>query len=201
MKNLTRRTKTLVGFAGAVIVVLVVGFVVLVPGTAGLFGGDVIHISPQNPTINEEQVIDMSINSVGKCDWTLPSLSVASFWFTSDDSGVMVPGTKSVKVFGEGPGQVTVKAKCFMFTRYTTVTVVRPPLVISPANATIGVGQSVAVSTWSPGCAWSTSNTSIATMSCSSGSCFVTGKAPGTVTITADCGGGVGSATTTLTVQ
>lgn len=123
MKNLNKRTKALLAIAGIVIVVVVVGLVIVQPGQDELVGTTVIHISPQNPTIAVGQILDMSINSVGNCFWSFPSENVALFTFGPETIGVTDFDTKSVKVIGRGPGQVVLTAKCFMFTRRTTITV------------------------------------------------------------------------------
>ncbi len=155
MQNLTKRTKTLLAIAGIVVVVVVAGFVVLVPGTAGLFGGDVIHISPSNPTLNVGDQIDLSINSVGTCTWSSSNTSVVQInYFNPDHS-------RSVTIEADGPGTSTIKANCWM-NRYTTVTVRTPPQVTfnpPPVNGLVtvsvsGPGVTASVGTTGTNCQW-----------------------------------------------
>ncbi len=128
MKNLSRRTKTLLAIAGVVVVVVVVGLVLLGPGEAGLFGTTVFHISPQNPTISVGQTIGMSINSWSNCIWLTSNANVAEFMVGPGPmgAGATSPGGisgKSVYVHGLARGQSRITADCPLMTRSTTVTV------------------------------------------------------------------------------
>ncbi len=208
MKTLNKRSKTLLATAGIVIVVIVVGFVVLVPDTAGLFGGDVIHISPANPTIPLNQVIDMSINSVGKCDWSTSAMPTVAAFVAYCNPALphcamvdTVSNTKNVKVQASWHGQTVITARCALFTRSTTVTVgPAVPLVISPANPTIAAGSLVKLATTDASCTWSTSSPYFTLFGGQVADYVtVTGWNPGTGTVTAKCSGG--TVTTNVTVQ
>jgi hypothetical protein len=127
MKKLNRRSKILLGIGALVLVAVVAGIVLLEPGGVSLFGGTVIHISPENPTITVGQTIDMSINSVFGCNWESSDYFVAPFVFdggkgTADYMGDDEYKPKHVQVKGTKPGQAVIKAEC-MLTRKTTVTV------------------------------------------------------------------------------
>lgn len=155
MKNLNKRTKILLGIAGLVIVVVVAGFLVLVPGEGTLFGGSIIHISPQNPTINVGQNLDMSINSIGSCSWSSSNEGVVVVTYPNP-----VGYARDATVQGAGPGQAKIKADC-VTNHYTTVTVRTPPQVTfnpPPVNGlvTVHVGQSVTASVGTTGtdCTW-----------------------------------------------
>lgn len=202
MKNLSKRTKMLLAIAGVVIVVIVAGLVLLGPGDEALFGGTVIHISPQNPTINVDQNIDMSINSVLNCTWSSTDESVIQLWNWHPDY------SRKIQVLGLKPGYATVKANCGM-NRYTKV-VVRTQPVIIPANPTIKVGQSVTFTTdgRDPTCKWSMAATSYsqhAYMPAGQGvagvSAVVIGKEPGIANVSVwDCPNG-GNRTSVTVVQ
>lgn len=211
MKNLTTRTKMLLAIAGVVIVVAVAGLVLLGPGD-DLFGSTVIHISPQNPTIPLYQAIDMSINSVGDCEWSTSVPNVANYIAGAGacrvtngayvcDNMYYDYNTKKTKLIANWPGQTTISAKCALFTRSTTVTVGQPaPVTISPANPTIAVGGSVKLSTTDASCTWSTASPGV-TLSGGNIADYVTvtGKANGVGGVTATCRGG--TATTMVYVQ
>ncbi len=209
MKNLNTRAKMLLAIAGIVIVVIAAGLVLLGPGD-DLFGATVIHISPANPTIPLYQAIDMSINSVGDCEWGTSVPNVANYLAgaCSTNNGVYRcanmawdVSTKNTKLIANWPGQTVITAKCFMFTRSTTVTVGQPaPVTISPANPTIAVGGSVKLSTTDASCTWSTASSGV-TLSGGNIADYVTvsGKAAGMSNVTATCGGGI--ATTTVIVR
>ncbi len=202
MKNLSRRTKLLLAIAGVVIVVIVAGLVVLGPGDEALFGGTIIHISPENPTINVDQNIDMSINSVFTCTWSTTDPSVIQLWNWHPDY------SRRLQVLGLKPGSATIKANCGM-DRYTKVTVRVPP-VIKPANPTLKVGQSMTFTTdgGSPSCKWSMGPTSYsqhAYMPAGQGAVgatgVVVGKEPGIATVVVwDCPNG-GNRTSVTVVQ
>ncbi len=148
MKNLTNRTKILLGIAGLVIVVIVAGVVIVGPGEGNLFGGSIIHISPENPTINQGQNLELSINSSGTCTWSSSNESVVNIaYFNSDYS-------RKVTLAAMAPGQAIIKADCTA-NHYTTVTVRTPP-VISPAGSQITVGQRLTLSVGDTGtnCSW-----------------------------------------------
>jgi hypothetical protein len=154
MKNLTRRNKTLLAIAGVVVVVVVAGLLVFMPGEPALFGGDVIHISPQNPTINVQDQIDLSINSVGTCSWSSSNTNVVDINYFNPDK------SRQVTMWGVGPGQATIKANCWM-NRYTTITVRTPPQVTfnpPPVNGLVtvhvGQGETATVGTTGTDCHW-----------------------------------------------
>lgn len=119
MKNLSTRTKRLLAIAGVVIVVVLVGLVILVPGQEGLFGTTLIHISPENPTIIAGQTISLSINSVFACKWSSSLAGVVTIVSSAD---------RSVTLKGTQPGKTTIKADC-VENHYTTVTVLPPPTI------------------------------------------------------------------------
>ncbi len=127
MKTLNSRTKMLLAIAGIVIVVVAAGLLLLGPGE-DLFGTTIIHISPENPTIHRQTLLNMSINSVGNCDWTTSNIAIVSL-YRYDPSNPIAShtsaqyDTKLVQVYGVSVGQATITAKCAIFTRRTTVTV------------------------------------------------------------------------------
>lgn len=126
MKNLTQRSKILLGIVAVVVVIVAAGLIYLGP-SLGLYGGDVIHISPTNPTINVGQTLDLSINSLFGCNWYSSSIEVAPFitdggagyanWYGDDEHHY-----KKVQIIAKKPGQEVITAECAM-TRRTTVTV------------------------------------------------------------------------------
>lgn len=149
MKKLNRRSRILIAVGALVVVAVLGGLVLFEPGGVDLFGGTVIHISPENPTINVDQLLDMSINSVGNCTWSSSNPNVVDIYYWFLDT------SRKATVIGKAPGQATIKANCWM-NRYTTVTVRKPP-VVTPGSATIKVGQSITFTTDSrdPTCHWS----------------------------------------------
>lgn len=193
MKTLNKRSKILLGLGALVVVVVVAGIVLLEPGGVSLFGGTVIHISPQNPTINVDQTLDMSINSVGNCTWSSSNPAVAdiNYWFLDT--------SRQATIMGMGPGQATIKANCWM-NRYTTVTVRTPP-VISPSNPTVGVGKTVTLSTGNPSCTWYEGRYGLGDISISpttGASTVVTGVKVGMRNIKVSCDNGPDSGDVTI---
>ncbi len=128
MKNLNTRTKMLLAIAGIVIVVVIAGILFMGPAD-DLFGSTIIHISPENPTIHQQDVKSMYINSVYNCDWSTSNSAIANFYHYDPYNlphayGTnTVADTKLVEVYGVSVGQATITAKCAIFTRHTTVTV------------------------------------------------------------------------------
>jgi hypothetical protein len=154
MKNLTRRTKMLLGIAGILVVVIVAGVVILDPGATGLFGTSVVSLGPANRLLALNSRMDLDAGSVFPCNWFSSNEAVVSF----DDP----PGrheVEEVTVYGQSVGTSTIEARCGLINvnhASTTITVAIPPTV-TPSQTNLGVNQRTTFSVGATGtnCTWS----------------------------------------------
>ncbi len=200
MKNLSKRTKTLVGVAAVLVVVLVAGIILLQPGGSGLFGTAVPVITPANPTILVAQQLILSTGDP-TCKWSTSSAAVSIITSTAG---------ASIGIQGISSGTATITAKCGSATASTTVTVASRPtatptatptgLWIAPGNMSLTYNQQEALGTGDSTCQWSTSSaTVVSIISATTGPMIIIqGGSAGTAIITARCASG--TATTTITV-
>ncbi len=121
MKNLTKRNKILLGLAGLVIVVVVVGVVLLGPSQTGLFGTSNLVITqiPASPW-RYESVDRLDVNSTFNCNWKSYNPAVVMLFEPSQE-------VKWVQGFAAGHGTATVEAHCgpFRLTKVVTTVTVR----------------------------------------------------------------------------
>ncbi len=184
MKNANKRTKTLLGIA-AVVLVIVVALVVLLPASGlPLFGTTTVVISPGNPSLTSGRTLGLTTNAKYNCNW-----------FSSNDAAVLFEGgttdVKDVTIRAQnvtGTSTATVEARCGVLHLNhvsTTVTVspleITPPIVLSP-------GLSASVGTGDTSCRWRATPDGLVSLSPIAGaSITVSGLRSGTVTIGADC--------------
>ncbi len=191
MKNLSNRTKILLGITVAVIV-LVVAIVVLAPASGlPLFGAAALAITPGDQTIAQNATLALNVNAVYNCNW-----------FTSDANLVSIETdateVKTVTVKGQNPGTATIEARCGLINvnHVTTTVKVAPPPTISPSAPVLtGHGQTVTLSTGDDTCTWSATSPDPALSSVSldpriGASTVVTALNGGTATVAANCAGG-----------
>ncbi len=193
MKNLTKRTKILLGLAGFVIVVVVAGIVALGPST-GLFGTTALAITPSNPSMDKGVTQVLSVNAIYNCNW-----------FTSNDAIVSFVGdateVKTVTVQGNAAGQATIEARCGIINANhvsTTVTVTGMTLHWTTDCLTPGETTNMQVfygAFPASGCTWSSNYPSVATVDWNPGYGsigYITGVSLGSVDVSFQCDQGSG---------
>jgi hypothetical protein len=105
MKNLSKRTKTLLAIIGAVIVIVVIALVIIQPSVDDLFGTGIatVSITPANPTITYPGMQVQLTANYSSCTWSI------------SDSKVLVIRSSTghtATVEGAGPGKATVNVQC-----------------------------------------------------------------------------------------
>lgn len=204
MKNLTRRNKTLLAIAAAVVVVVLAGVAVLGPST-GLFGATVLAFTPTNPWIGLNTVRSLDVNSVMNCNWFSSNEAIIGF---QDPPGTRV--VKGVLIHARSLGTATVEARCGVFNAHhasITLTVINPPTV-TPNYTTLSVGQRIQFSVGDTGknCVWHIDSNQddhaylsapnapdVIVQTYAGSSVLVTGFGPGAAGIGANCDNGPAS--------
>jgi uncharacterized protein YjdB len=162
-----------------------------------------VVVSPSSPNVNVGQTAQLTATPLSSTGQTLTGR--ATTWSTS--AATVATVSSAGLVTGVGAGTATVTATIEGKSASATVTVQVPisSITMSPSSATVNVAWTTTLTATArnsnnnaiPGVqfTWSSSNTSIATVS-SSG--VVTGVAPGSATITASAGGKTGTAAITV---
>jgi trimeric autotransporter adhesin len=162
-----------------------------------------VVVSPSAPNVNVGQTAQLTATPLSSTGQTLTGR--ATTWSTS--AATVATVSSAGLVTGVGAGTATVTATIEGKSASATVTVQVPisSITMSPSSATVNVAWTTTLTATArnsnnnaiPGVqfTWSSSNTSVATVS-SSG--VVTGVAPGSATITASAGGKTGTAAITV---
>ena len=119
MKNLSKRTKTLLAIA-AVVLVVVVAVIVFGQGGSPLHGTSAYVITPANPTVKQGDTIKLCIP--GRAKWSSEAPKVAAVAKGNDAQLV-----DCVEVQGVAAGQTTITAKVspYGLTQAQTIVTVR----------------------------------------------------------------------------
>ena len=117
MKNLSKRTKTLLAIAAVVLVVVVavIGFAKV--SGSGLFGTAVYAITPENPTVKQGETV--SLCTPPRSRWASDKPEVAAVAEGNDTKLV-----ECIEVKGVAAGQATITAKASPYGVNQTHTIV-----------------------------------------------------------------------------
>ena len=118
MKNMNKRTKTILAIVGVLaVVVIATGVVITQVDTSALFGATVLAFNPSNPTIVKGNAINLSIN--GDCTFTSSNTAIVTLASSFGNDFAT-----SYRATGVGLGDATVTATCSGVTASTTVKVI-----------------------------------------------------------------------------
>ncbi len=167
MKNLTNRTKLLLGIVALSLVVIVAGVAILGPTGMDLFGATTYSISPSAPTVGVGLTVSLTSNVAGKvvCTWTSSNTAVAT-----------VKGLANAAVVtGVGAGQATITQSCGTSQQTATVTVkAAPTITASRCDRAISWAYPITLSTGDASTTWSAPNSEVSLSATSGASVVVT---------------------------